>query len=94
VQFANAFFGKRQIIWSDGLKQLFGIEQKTDEELAVEEAEDARELLRITGAQWRCVLHQKYEVRQIILELAENGGCEAVSLYLDTLMGSSDYIPF
>ncbi|MGX4644451.1 protein rep, partial [Massilia sp. SYSU DXS3249] len=42
VQFANAFFGKRQIIWSDGLKQLFGIEQKTDEELAVEEAEDAR----------------------------------------------------
>jgi hypothetical protein len=92
VQFANAFFGKRQIIWSDGLKQLFGIEQKTDEEIAVEEAEDARELVRITATQWRCVLHQKSDVRQILLERAESGGHEAVLRYLDVLM--QDFVPF
>lgn len=92
VQFAKCFFGKRQVIWSDGLKALFGIEQKTDEEIAVEETEDARELLRITGEQWRVVLHQKTDVRQIILVLAETGGHAAVVKYLQDLMHRSDVL--
>lgn len=92
VQFAKCFFGKRQVIWSDGLKELFGIEQKTDEEVAVEEAEDARELVRITGEQWRVILHQKHDVRQILLERAENGGYEAVKRYIDVLMHGSDVL--
>jgi hypothetical protein len=90
VQFAGAFFGKRQVIWSDGLKDLFGIEQQTDEEIALEESEDARELIRITGPQWKVVLHQKHDVRQIILERAESGGHRAVVAYLATLMHLDD----
>jgi hypothetical protein len=85
VTFANAFFGKRQIVWSDGLKQLFGIEQKTDEQIAVEEAEDAVVLVRITAEHWRIVLHQKSDVRQILLERAETGGYEAVVRYIQAL---------
>lgn len=92
VQFAKCFFGKRQIIWSRGLKQLFGIVELTDEEVAVVEAEDAREVLRISPIQWRCVLHQKHDVRQILLERAETGGYQAASEYLDDLM--SRFIPF
>lgn len=90
VEFAKCFFGKRQIVWSDGLKQLFGIEQKTDEEISLEEAEDARELVRITGQQWLTVLRQKQDVRQILLERAESGGHRAVVAYIDDLMHRSD----
>lgn len=90
VEFAKCFFGKRQIVWSDGLKQLFGIEQKTDEEISLEEAEDARELVRITGPQWFVILRQKHDVRQILLERAETGGHAAVVSYIDALMHRSD----
>lgn len=90
VQFSKAFFGKRQIVWSRGLKEAFGIVQASDEEIAVEEADDAVELLRISAEQWRCVLHQKHDVRQIILERAENGGYLAVVHYLQGLMHRSD----
>lgn len=92
VQFAKSFFGKRQIVWSRGLKELFGIVEMTDEEVAVVEAEDARELVRITTTQWRCVLHQKFDVRQILLERAESGGHDAVVQYLDSLM--ENFVPF
>jgi len=92
VVFAKAFFGKRQIIWSDGLKELFGIVQVSDEEIAEEEADDAAELVRITATQWRCVLHQKADVRQILLERAESGGHAAVVEYLAGLMDR--FVPF
>ena len=92
VLFAKAFFGKRQIVWSRGLKEAFGIVQASDEEIAVEEADDAVELVRISADQWRCVLHQKADVRQIILERAEAGGYQAVTAYLDLLM--EDFAPF
>lgn len=92
VVFAKAFFGKRQIVWSRGLKEAFGIVQASDEEIAVEEADDAVELVRITSMQWRCVLHQRSDVRQIILERAESGGVQAVQAYLSRLM--DDFVPF
>jgi len=94
VVFAKAFFGKRQIIWSDGLKELFGIKHVSDEDIAEDEADDAAELVRITAAQWRCVLHQKVDVRQILLERAESGGHDSVVQYLKSLMDRSDYVPF
>lgn len=92
VVFAKAFFGKRQIVWSRGLKALFGIEQVSDEEVAEQEADDAAELVSITPDQWRCVLHQKQDVRQIILERAETGGHLAVLDYLNGLM--ENFYPF
>ncbi len=92
VTFAKAFFGKRQIVWTDGLKELFGIEQRSDESIAEEESDDAVELVRITATQWRCVLHQKSDVRQVLLERAESGGYAAVVAYLEQLMDR--FVPF
>lgn len=92
VVFAKAFFGKRQIVWSAGLKELFGIKQVSDEDIAEEEADDAAELVRITATQWKCVLHQKADVRQILLERAESGGHAAVVEYLADLMDR--FVPF
>lgn len=90
VVFAKAFFGKRQIVWSDGLKQVFGIVQKSDEEIATEEPDDAVELVRITAEQWRVVLHQKADVRQLLLERAETGGYQAVVQFIEGLMHRHD----
>lgn len=94
VIFAKAFFGKRQIIWSDGLKELFGIKQVSDEQIAEDESDDAAELVRISAAQWRCILHQRIDVRQVILERAESGGHDAVVDYVNSLMARLDYVPF
>lgn len=90
VVFAKAFFGKRQIIWSRGLKEAFGIVEKSDEEIAAEEPDDAVELVRITAEQWRVVLHQKGDVRQLLLERAETGGYQAVVDFIQGLMHRHD----
>jgi hypothetical protein len=86
IQFAKAFFGKRQIIWSDGLRALFGIEEKTDEEIALEQDEEAKLLIRVDAREWRLILRQGFDVRSLLLDLAENGGYEAVRTYLDNLI--------
>lgn len=90
IAYANAFFGKRQIIWSRGLKALFGVVEMTDEELAKEEAQDASLLARIEAWEWRVILRQPHDVRAVLLDLAEGaaehgGGFDAVRRYVDFL---------
>lgn len=86
VQFAAAFFGKRQVVWSRGLKAAFGIDEVSDEELAAIEAEDAKVVIRMTPLEWRMVLSQPWDQRTVLLELAEAGGYVAVRHYLDHLV--------
>jgi hypothetical protein len=92
IQFADAFFGKQQVRWSKGLKAMFGVTEVSDEELAVQEAEDAKVMVEITAFEWRVILKQPYDVRALVLTLAETGGIEAVKLYLQNL--TADEIPF
>jgi hypothetical protein len=80
--YANAFFGARQVFWSPGLKQAFGINELTDEELAAQQEQDARELCRITKAEWKLVLSIEYDQRALILRMAEYGGSDAVRGFL------------
>lgn len=82
-EFAIAFFGARQCFWTPGLKAAFGIEDKTDEELATEQEQDAKELCRISKDEWRRVLAQPFDVRATILKLAESGGADSVRLFID-----------
>lgn len=39
VEYAQAFKGRRQLVWSNGLKAMAGVKQQTDEQLAQEIAE-------------------------------------------------------
>lgn len=80
--FAQAFYGARQLFWSPGLKAAFGIVEKSDEELAIEQNEPAVEVAMIDKKTWRAVLAQPYEVRGLILSLAESGGSTAVETFL------------
>lgn len=90
IVYANAFFGKRQIIWSRGLKALFGVADVTDEELAKEESADASLLFKIEAWEWRVILRQPWDVRAVLLDLAEassehGGGYDAVKRFVDHL---------
>ncbi len=89
AEFAKTFKGKRQLYWSAGLKQRFGVGEVSDEELAGRQDDKAALLGAISFEQWRAIL--RHEGRAIVLELAEKGW-EAVSRYLDSIVlkGASD----
>lgn len=75
-EYAAAFKGKRQLVWSRGLKQLFEIEEKTDDEIASMTEEKVTELLLISPADWKAVIKFERENKHIsaratILSLAE-----------------------
>lgn len=95
IQYAKAFFGKQQIRWSKGLKNIFGIAIRDDQELAEQViASDAVVMFKITAYQWRVVLHQPYDVRSQVLLLAELAGAAGALAFIERLCDSSELIPF
>jgi Replication protein len=82
-EFAETFKGKRQLVWSRGLKKRYAIGELTDEELSAQTDDQARLLGQITLPQWCDVL--AVEGRGVVLQLASSGGWEAVSIYLDSI---------
>ncbi|MBR8030373.1 protein rep [Burkholderia cenocepacia] len=83
--FAQAFYGSRQLFWSRGLKKLFGIVDMSDEEVAELESDEAELVTRISADEWRAVLRQPFDARGLVLELAENGGSDAVERFVSGL---------
>ena len=69
--YAGSFKGKRQLVWSKGLKALFAVEEQTDEETAARIEDDAYLLGKIQADDW--VLIRKFNVRGEVLELARHG---------------------
>lgn len=79
--FARAFKGKRQLVWSNGLKVLAKIGETDDQEIAEGEEytpEQDEVIARIPRETWYRVRHLRGE----ILEAAEVGGTMAVMLLL------------
>lgn len=81
-EYARWFKGKHQLTWSHGLRaRLLGDEEeKTDEELAAEQREDAVLLGRLSRAQWRVVLAN--DARGDLLEVAHSGDWQQVKQFL------------
>lgn len=73
-EYAKHFKGKRQIQWSQGLKKRFILEEKTDEQLATENIEEADVLGLLEYEAWKQIL--KYENRSYFLDLCEEYGFE------------------
>lgn len=73
IEYALAFRGRRQLVWSNGLKARFGIDEKPDEELSgeVEPAPDAIALRAWVGSSeaWR----QARRRRVALVRAAESG---------------------
>jgi hypothetical protein len=69
--YADAFKGKRQLQYSNGLKDLYQVEDVSDEELAAAQEESAELLGSIELEQWRLILSA--DLRGEVLELARHG---------------------
>lgn len=70
ITYAKAFHGRRQLYWSNGLRKLLAVVEKSDEEVAHEQAEDpAVVLAEFTDEQWRAVYSSRSEA--LLLDLAE-----------------------
>lgn len=83
VEYSHAFFRKQQLRWSPGLKAYFAIGEKTDEEIAAEQDDQASVLGRIDWPTWKLVL--KRELRGEIIEFARLGYWDAIVRLLDSL---------
>ena len=59
--YAMAFKGKRQLVWSNGLKDRLLIAETSDDELAMAHIEDASVFADLTLEQWRAIYRTKSE---------------------------------
>ena len=82
-EYANVFKGRRQLFYSHGLKDLYGIDEITDQEIAEGTEEDGILVCKLTPRQWYHVCKRK--VRGIVLHFAERGGAELVMAYVASL---------
>jgi hypothetical protein len=78
--YARAMQGVNLIRWSRGLRKYFELDADvSDEEILKQEIDKADFLCHITPSEWEYVIKNKK--RHILLELAENGGSEAVARF-------------
>jgi len=82
-EFAETFKGKRQLVWSRGLKKRYAIGELSDDELSAQMDDEARLLGQIRLDQWCDVL--AVEGRGVVLQLAASGGWDAVAVYLASI---------
>lgn len=83
IHYSVAMKGKRQIFWSKGLKDLVGVDEKTDEDLATDQIENADVLGLLTKEHWSVV--RGNDARAELLTAAEQGGWDAVLSFLISL---------
>lgn len=70
LAYVDAFKGKRQLYWSNGLRQLLAVKQEaTDEDIAAAQEENADLLATLTVEEWRAVLITRSEAH--LLAVAE-----------------------
>ena len=87
VEYANAYKGRRQLQWSQGLKrQLLGTEGLTDEEIADSLGEADPVLAIVTHEQWQLV--KRVGLRGTLLMVADHHGADGVRLLLRSLAAS------
>lgn len=86
-EYAVAFKGRRQLVWSRGLRDEFDMgKEKTDEELVLEMNEESN-VMALLDKNEMSALSRK-ELRSTALALIENGGRDALARLLYPLAGS------
>jgi hypothetical protein len=80
VVYAEAFKGRRQLYWSNGLRDKLGVVEASDEQLATEQREDASLLAELTDAQWRAVLYTRSEA--VLLQVAEDNPADLANFLI------------
>ena len=89
VEFARAYKGRKQLVWSRDLRRTLQLgEEQTDEELAEERREEAVALGVLTLDEWHLVLAS--DARAELLEVARSGMWGDVREFLQLLGGNHD----
>ena len=84
-EYAAVFKGRRQLVWSDGLRVLLQLgRDRSDEQLAEEVEEDAVLLALLTPVQWLAVRY--FNQRGELLEVARSGDGSRVGLFVSELV--------
>ena len=86
AHFAAAFKGKKQLVWSHGLKQLFSVDDLSDSDIAARVDDSAFLLGQIALEDWRLIL--RFDLRGHVLELARFGW-EPIQNLIEYLRGLS-----
>jgi hypothetical protein len=73
-EYAESTKGKRQLVWSNGLKQHFEIDEKTDEEVASAKEDPADLLGGLSWKEWRYIVRR--DLRGKLLDYIESYGYE------------------
>jgi hypothetical protein len=83
-EYAAAYRGKRQLVWSRGLRDRLGLDAApTDEELAASREGDSYLLSKVTREQWRLVL--RLDARGELAEIARHGRVDVLDRFLESL---------
>jgi hypothetical protein len=92
LEYARVFKGRRQLVWSRGLRALLGLgAEKSDEVLADEHDDQAVLLARLTLQEWRLVLAN--DARAEVLSIAGQGDREVLARFLEVLAGAHRSAP-
>jgi replication protein len=70
--YAIAFRGRRQLVWSRGLRELLGVLAKSDEALVEENREEAKEIWSFDQAEWRWIIERG--LQGVVLQAARERG--------------------
>lgn len=88
-EYAAAFKGKRQLVWSRGLRAALRIgKEETDEEIAKRFEQDAVVLATLSLEQWKVILAN--DARAEVLEVASSGDAGKLLDYVHSLSGKAD----
>lgn len=87
-EFAICFKGKRQLVWSKGLKALYDIDEKTDEELSEETEEQSETVMDIQLFLWSLI--KRHRRRADFLSLVEYDQLHHTNRAIDFLIALSE----
>ncbi|WP_295413292.1 hypothetical protein [uncultured Thiodictyon sp.] len=76
LDYAQSTKGRRQLVWSPGLRDRFAVPELTDEEIASSVGEDSVLLASISLSDWEIIV--RHDLLAVVLQLAEEGGADAV----------------
>lgn len=97
VEYANAFKGSRQLVWSRGLKERFLITEMSDEEIFAIKDEESIVIGTIDRPTWRMICRHerrfpKSSPRAVILSIAQSSGWGAVEVFISRLWVSDSSV--
>jgi len=89
IEYARCFRGKKQLLWSRGLKKLLGIKEKTDQELA-EYQDEVSLLIALIDREYVHYLVSTDQQGELLI-VAEREGKDGVLRFLENLKSRFEY---